>query len=250
MEQEILKSMHENMQMHMTCFAPNHPHLRLLDEPDVIAVQSDLPGDFYNYILAAQFDKEQADARIDALFKQYVGREFSWWVSLSCDRPSTLPQLLLNHGLSPTESEVGMYKYLKGGRGHAAISRVEDKESLRGFANVIVSIGAPPQLYEVIYAPLDLSALPLELYVLHDEGRIVTTGVVVFHADVAGIYYICTHPDYRRRGFGMQMMEHLLARAHEKGHAIATLQASKQGEPLYKKMDFRTLCHFQEFGWK
>ena len=42
------------------------------------------------------------------------------------------------------------------------------------------------------------------------DGLAVVTGILVLHANVAGIYYVITIADQRKKGYGTAMMEHLM----------------------------------------
>ncbi|MFW9875877.1 MAG: GNAT family N-acetyltransferase [Candidatus Thorarchaeota archaeon] len=91
---------------------------------------------------------------------------------------------------------------------------------------------------------------PFRMYIGSYNGKIVTTGVLVFHADVAGIYYIVTDPKERRKGYATDMMNYLLNEAKKENYEIAVLQASEMGKEVYKKIGFEECCVFQEFVLK
>lgn len=256
-QQQIIDAMHANTHLHMTYFAKYHPRMNVVFQPDVTAVQAELKDDMFNYILSARFTEENASERVDTVLKLYRDKvlPFSWWVSEARDTPANLGKVLMTKGLSQKEVDAGMYLELEDLQPRtfeAKIRRVEVGEMVRAFADVIVSVGGDPRMYEMIYKdiplPLIQEGAPFELYLLFVEDKPATSGIVVFHANVAGIYYVATDPRFRRRGLATTMMRYLLARARAKGYHIATLQASEKGKSLYEHLGFTQICRFVEYS--
>ncbi len=256
-EEQIVEALHANMHEQMIYFAKSHPRMQLLSQPDVTAVQAELKDDMVNYVLAARFTDENVDERVRAIFTLYKQKQlpFSWWLSQARDTPRHLAEVLLTNGLTKKETDAGMYLSLDAFVSKPIkerVRRVENREQLRAFVDVIISVGGHPQLFEMIYQEVPLSWIldgaPMELYLIEIEGKVVTTGMIFFHADVAGIYYVATHPHYRRRGLASKMMQYLLARAHAKEVRMATLQASEEGKSLYEHLGFKQICRFIEYA--
>ena len=132
-----------------------------------------------------------------------------------------------------------------------AFQRVGTLSDLKDFSTVIVSIGGSTLAFDSIYSHLPPSIYAgnatIELYNGYFENKPSVTGVLVTHANVAGIYYVATVPSLRKRGFGTAMMEYLLERARGKGYFIATLQASQDGLRLYEKLGFKACGTFIEY---
>ena len=79
-------------------------------------------------------------------------------------------------------------------------------------------------------------------------GYPVVTGILLLHANVAGIYCLMTRLEYRKKGYGTEMTNFLLRQAKEKGYYMATLQASLNGRSIYQKLGFKTQCRFVEWA--
>ena len=181
---------------------------------------------------------------------------FSWWVSEVLDTPSNLSEWLKEHGLSFTEEDiVGMYLDIKNHKPvdiPQTIRRLTNREQLKEYTDVGTQIGLSQEAHSKIYSLLPPilyeEGASFEIYVLYDDqGRGVTTGIVLFHANVAGIYFIGTIPSERQQGHGTAMIEFLLNRAYEKGYSIVTLEASEKGKHLYQQLGFQQCCRFFEY---
>ncbi|MDL2263339.1 GNAT family N-acetyltransferase [Synergistaceae bacterium OttesenSCG-928-I11] len=66
------------------------------------------------------------------------------------------------------------------------------------------------------------------------------TGMLGLVGGTAGIYYVATRPEYRRRGLALRVMKTLLDAADERGYNRVTLLATPSGRPLYEKCGFVT----------
>ena len=260
MEEELLKAMEANMHLQMTYHAQYLPSMKMLDEPDVTAVVSGLPDDTFNYVIGAKFTEESAKARVGHILEHYKQAKLplSWWLCQS-DTPANLNEILLAHGLTYKEENVGMYLPLETFHPSPSLdalkfARVETLEQIKDFSDVLIGIGVTPQIFTLIYKQLPPHAYqkgaPYEMYLGYYEGKPAVTGIVLFHAGVAGIYYVCTAPELRRKGLGTAMVEHLLKRAQEKKVPTAVLEASWQGKSLYARIGFKTCnCRYWEYGY-
>jgi len=257
-EEEIIRAMDANMQLQMTYFAKYAQPMRLVFEPDVTVVMSDIADDTFNYVIGARFNKKNLSNRVSHILELYKCKNlpFSWWVG-ERDEPDGLADELVRQGLSPKEENTGMSLSLEGksfsrSNKELSIERVEEKEGVAIFAKVVVSAGVYAHIYEQLLSKIPpvlyRDGAPLEIYVGYVEGVPVVTGILVLHANVAGIYYIMTDPSFRKRGFGTEMMASLLLRAKERGYRLAILQASESGRSLYQKLGFEQNCRFVEYG--
>ncbi|HDN95778.1 MAG: ribosomal-protein-alanine N-acetyltransferase [Thermoplasmata archaeon] len=81
-------------------------------------------------------------------------------------------------------------------------------------------------------------------FVLEDEGKII--GYVMADEERNLIVSIAVHPDYRRKGYGKMLMEHVLK--FMKGKVI--LQVRKSNEAainFYKKLGFRRVGEIRKY---
>jgi transcriptional regulator GlxA family with amidase domain len=81
---------------------------------------------------------------------------------------------------------------------------------------------------------------------VHEAGRAVregarvpvATGMSLLHDGYIGIYAISTRMEHRKRGYGRQMMQHIMHHGHEAGAHAANLRSSVMGYSLYSSMGF------------
>lgn len=252
-QEQILKAMEANTLLQMTYFGKYIPTMEIIFEFDATVVQSQIPEDTFNYVISAHFTENNADWRISHVISLYKKKSlpFSWWVGPS-DTPENLSELLQQHGLRFKEENIGMYLALDHFQPTAvsplAFKRVDSSEQMEDFTHVLVELGINPQVYCEAPPVLYRGEAPFQFYVGYLDGVPVATGILVLHANVAGIYYVIISPSHRKKGFGTAMMEHLIQQAKAKKYSICTLQASADGKGLYKRLGFKPLCSFKEFA--
>jgi GNAT superfamily N-acetyltransferase len=84
---------------------------------------------------------------------------------------------------------------------------------------------------------------------LHDD-LIVATAWTFLHDGDCGVYGVSTLPQWRRRGFAKQLMEHMLADARSRGATTASLQSTRMGQPLYESLGFTAVGRYEEWIWQ
>ena len=83
----------------------------------------------------------------------------------------------------------------------------------------------------------------VRLYVGKIDGKPVGASMMFLSSGVAGLYQVQVPQEYRRRGIGTAMTLAPMREARETGYEIAVLQASQMGEPVYRKIGFKS--HFE-----
>lgn len=221
----------------------------------VTVVDSGLPCDTFNCILAARVSVGMADAVIESALSHFrtAGRPFSWWVG-PADSPADLGSRLEAAGLRPAEAELAMSARLDAALSAAApappelsIERVASRAQLTDFAAVNAANWSPPdenvvRFYDLAASSLLSAVSPLRYFVGRVDGAPVATVELAIGGGVAGIYNVATRAAFRRRGYASAVMARALEEARAAGLRTAVLQAAPDGIGVYRRLGF------SEFG--
>lgn len=84
-------------------------------------------------------------------------------------------------------------------------------------------------------------------YLGYVDGRPAACSSLLVTDGVAGIYFVGTLPEYRRRGYGEALTWHAVREGAAAGSTLAVLQASELGQPVYARMGFRVTVGYKTF---
>jgi GNAT superfamily N-acetyltransferase len=252
---DVVRALEKNFIFQIGYFADFIPIMRIIKNDAIIKITK-IQDDTFNIVLNARFTNENADDKIKEIINLFKKSKlpFSWWVGQN-DSPADLKEKLIFNGFTPKEYDYGMYMKLKTYTPKKIetinVKQVSNAEEMKEFDNVHVKSFGSPNAYDLLlkyvppYAYKDKS--PYRFYTGYSNNKAVTTGVLVFHAGVVGIYYIVTLPEERRKGYATKMMHYLLDMAHKENQNTIILQASEAGKKVYEKIGFIKCCVFQEF---
>lgn len=255
---EIPARMDANLAEHAVHLHRGLATARVYEPGDVTIADSGTADDTFNQVVAARFagDVQWRIGEVAALARG-TGRPFSWWVG-PASAPADLGERLVAAGLTAGESETGMWAELDGPIAPAradglTIRPVTTVAELADYAEVLAANWDPPAAtVRAFYAAAAPGALapdcPARYLVGYAEGRAVCSAEVFLFAGVAGVYNIATLAAFRRRGFGGAMTLATLHAARAAGYRTAVLQASADGEPVYRRLGFREAGGFTEYA--
>jgi GNAT superfamily N-acetyltransferase len=128
------------------------------------------------------------------------------------------------------------------------VRRVETAGELEHFgALAFGTFEYPVELAPVALTP-DLLALPhAELYVGYIGAAPVCCSMLLVTGHVAGIYWVGVTRSQRRRGLGAAITAHAVRAGKERGCALASLQASPLGAPVYRRIGFQSVREYLRF---
>lgn len=222
-------------------------------QDDVSIVYSDISDETFNYVFENHFSDDSVNVRIKHIAEFYKQKNvpWTWWVSPG-DTPENLEQKLREAGFAKTEEYNGMYcdigkRNMLSNMPKLECKRVHSILQLRDFYNIHASEHFD-QVWSKMSPKMFQDSSALEFYVGYVGAKPVTTGLVVFHAGIAGIYSIATDEQERKKGYATAMMQCLLNRIEQQGYAYAALSASNDLKKFYEKFGFQDICTYQ--GWK
>jgi ribosomal protein S18 acetylase RimI-like enzyme len=73
------------------------------------------------------------------------------------------------------------------------------------------------------------------------RGRLLAAVVLLVSEDDCSVQYVATLPDAQRLGHATALLGDALAQARRQGASTTTLQASEEGERLYRRLGYRTV---------
>jgi len=216
------------------------------------AVRTGIPGFNMAFALAGPLYPEKASSTIQRLYSK---DEFPWSLVTTAGTSGGMEPLIRKHGLAQALVEPGMVLDPIPGRCPSPPKgldsrRVEDRDELLTFSIT----GA--EAFGMHAANLEALAEGLVkgmrdgsfrggCYLGYYDGKPVATSLRYTTGPVAGIYFVATTKEYRRRGIGEAMTWRAAVDGRNENCSISVLQASEMGRPVYEGMGFRTVAIYQ-----
>lgn len=250
---DLLERMDHNLAEHACHLHRTHAPMTVEESADILISDSGLADDTFNLVARARFTEQTAAARIRDIVAatRATKRPFSWWVGPT-STPNDLSQLLVKAGLPASDPESAMWIDLNetvnptaDNVPHLHVEVATEQKHLVDYAAVLAKGWDPPSttLPEFVTRTADAAlqeSCPARYLVGYVDDVPMATGEVFFFAGVAGIYAVMTAATHCRRGYGTAMMVAALELARAYDHPIVVLQASAEGEHLYRTLGFQT----------
>lgn len=237
------------------------PGVEFHEEPDMTWVITGIPFPPFNGVFATRLAPGAADARIRITLPHFRQRKVPmiWWVGPST-QPEDLGVRLQAHGLVHVGDEPGMAVDLRALNEDLppsvplVIERVGDAEMLERWLHpVSVSYGFPESVTKAVFAGEAAVGfgehLATQRYVASLRGEPVGASLLFMAAGVAGIYWVATVPDARRRGIGTAVTLAALREARARGYTTGVLHSTEKGVGVYRRLGFRQYCQIGHYAY-
>lgn len=237
------------------------PRFEVQDRRDGLWFASGVPMSPFNGIVSARLTDDNADEVIREAIDYFGSRSLPFsWAAGPLTTPADLGEHLLANRFKAQEAQAGMaidLDYpLEGVPAPEGleIERVSGTSLLGDYSDLVSTGFHVPEdagaefmgiIAEVTSGP-DATSWGY-LGRLHEEP--VASSGLILAGGGALVINVVTLPEARGKGIGAAMTHRALHDAREADFRIATLEATKMGYPVYKRLGMEEYCRMQEYVW-
>jgi GNAT superfamily N-acetyltransferase len=136
-------------------------------------------------------------------------------------------------------------------KGQVELRVASDAQSAGDFARVAsasyATQGLPPPSAAKLFGRVERALQPhVHIVVAYDADLPVCTALAFLSHGIGGVYWVGTTPSARRRNIAPHCTQAVTNWCFERGASAVILQASKQGEPIYRALGFE---EFTRYPW-
>jgi ribosomal protein S18 acetylase RimI-like enzyme len=232
--------------------------IAVVDDLQLVASHTRFPGGVFNcaQALAGPADGRQARGWMQRALAFFGERGRGFSVYTRSDRDTALADVCAELAMQPMGSSPGMVleREVDAARlgSEVCITRAHDAAGLADFASVV----APA--YEMLSLPAAVSrslftdtrrvlSPDVAFFVAYLDGAPAATVISLASHGIAGLYWVGTRPDLQRRGLADAITRHACNAAFDAGAGCVILQATRFGEPVYRRIGFREITRYPWF---
>ena len=248
----------ENWESLLSSFSSIIPGGTVENFEGVSLINSGLPSPEYNSVFA--FDKPvNIEKLIDRIKEQYVTSGLPWRLITLPNIVEDLKPLIEEMKLNLQEVSPGMILDPLPDKTPESstelnireVSSLKDLEMFLEVSSLSFGHGLFPDDGEDMNIPLDQigSSIPgATLYIGLLGKTPVATSLRYKTGNLAGIYFVGTVKEFRRRGYAEAMTWRAIMDGAKEGCVTSCLEATEMGHPLYEHMGFKKVTEYQLYG--
>ncbi|MEV4260906.1 GNAT family N-acetyltransferase [Kribbella sp. NPDC049584] len=253
---ELLEAADRNVAVVLRHFAANAEGAVMSEGSAALLVAAAVPypGAFHNAALRLD-PSSNAETVLDEMlrFSAEHDRDVILWASTH--RDADLETAAERAGLQFRSTTVGMAIDAPPDKpavaGRVDLVRVTDAADAAQFAAVHEQLfresGRSPDAVAHFASPRALLAPNAAAFIARLEGRPVACAMAVTSGQEAGVYWVATRADARRRGFGELVARAATRAGFEQGARVVVLQSTEQGVPLYRRLGFTPFTAYARY---
>jgi GNAT superfamily N-acetyltransferase len=255
---EVIEANEDNIAGAYTALYSGWEEARFHAGEDAVWGLTRIPSPMINNATRVRYPEEQADEALEAIIEEANALHvpMRWWLGPGT-QPADTGQRLEKRGFSHVQL-AGMAIELTNMQAPTAepalrVERVRDSGQLKAWCRVVALGFSEPQIaadgFGRAFEVVGLDAPDWSLYLAYLDSEPVAAASMYLGAGVAGIYNVATLPEARGKGAGSAVSYAPLRAAHQSGYQIGTLQASRLGYGVYRRLGFEEICTFNLYVW-
>ncbi len=219
----------------------------------VTIVKTGIPSDGFNTVFG--LDRPRSLSNIyEIVNRLFIDTKTPWELVTTSEISNSFIPMIERYNLRRAAVEPGMHlqplpetvaQLPKG----LEIKRVTGREEMTTFLKVgNKGFGSSSEIipdFLVDALSNQASGPPHACYLGYSEGLPVATSLRGSYGKSAGIFFVATLPEYRRRGFGEALTLRAAVDAKEDGCVQCFLQSSEMGYRIYEKIGFRKIVEYE-----
>ncbi|MDA3845649.1 MAG: GNAT family N-acetyltransferase [Vallitaleaceae bacterium] len=218
-------------------------------------------GAWPNRIYGINLSKENIDHKLEWLVDGMKSGRMPKIIGTSqFTKPENYEMYFEAHGLVKTSDAEGMGLSTKNlntdfkPKTQVVIKKVSNQAELKDFAKIVtpnlfqMDMSYVKPYYECISRLRETGAA--DFFIAYDKGTPVSTAMVYYSEEVAGLYHIATDIPYRGLGIGKQITIGAILHAEKKGYDNVVLFASEDGKHMYQQLGFESVCKLGRYKLK
>lgn len=193
---------------------------------------------------------------LDAALSFYAQRQRAFLIQTRAHLDAALDQACVEAGYTAVVNTPGMA--LTERVAPAALPDGVEIRSARTEADALAFVDVVASAYEALPLPAALTRKLFsqstrwrkpfyETFLLCEQQRAVACAQLLWSHGIAGVYWVGTRPEASRRGYADALMRWLSNHAFDAGARAVILQASRAGEPVYRRIGYREITRYRAY---